>query len=118
MDYDDSKIDDDLDKILQHIKEEQQNSMVLFFFFFLRKSSIYNFVLCFKDAPDSPKVEPFAGSSIGGLESSDPSTNTNDNMYKFRPSRHLLYATHFPLPLVNSQTNAISNLLNCYICFD
>ena len=28
MDYDDSKIDDDLDKILQHIKEEQQNSMV------------------------------------------------------------------------------------------
>lgn len=29
MDYDDSKIDDDLDKLLQHIKEEQQNSMVL-----------------------------------------------------------------------------------------
>lgn len=28
MDYDDSKIDDDLDKLLQHIKEEQQNSMV------------------------------------------------------------------------------------------
>lgn len=27
-DYDDSKIDDDLDKLLQHIKEEQQNSMV------------------------------------------------------------------------------------------
>lgn len=33
MDYDDSKIDDDLDKILQHIKEEQQNSMVLIFYF-------------------------------------------------------------------------------------
>lgn len=30
MDYDDSKIDDDLDKLLQHIKEEQQNSMVHF----------------------------------------------------------------------------------------
>lgn len=30
MDYDDSKIDDDLDKLLQHIKEEQQNSMVFF----------------------------------------------------------------------------------------
>lgn len=29
MDYDDSKIDDDLDKLLQHIKEEQQNSMVI-----------------------------------------------------------------------------------------
>ena len=28
MDYDDSKIDDDLDKLLQHIKEEQQNSLV------------------------------------------------------------------------------------------
>lgn len=84
MDYDDSKIDDDLDKLLQHIKEEQQNSM---------------------DAPDSPKVEPFAGSSIGGLESNDPSTNTNDNMYKCRPSRHLLYATHFPLPLDEETTS-------------
>lgn len=31
MDYDDSKIDDDLDKLLQHIKEEQQNSMVYYF---------------------------------------------------------------------------------------
>lgn len=30
-DYDDSKIDADLDKLLQHIKEEQQNSMVIFF---------------------------------------------------------------------------------------
>lgn len=29
-DYDDSKIDDDLDKLLQHIKEEQQNSLVKF----------------------------------------------------------------------------------------
>lgn len=28
-DYDDSKIDDDLDKLLQHIKEEQQNSLVI-----------------------------------------------------------------------------------------
>jgi mediator of RNA polymerase II transcription subunit 12 len=31
MDYDDSKIDDDLDKLLQHIKEEQQNSLVKLF---------------------------------------------------------------------------------------
>ena len=28
MEYDDSKIDDDLDKLLQHIKEEQQNRIV------------------------------------------------------------------------------------------
>lgn len=34
MDYDDPKIDEDLGKLLQHIKEDQQNSM---------------------DAPDSPK---------------------------------------------------------------
>lgn len=33
MDYDDSKIDDDLDKLLQHIKEEQQNSMVYFLYY-------------------------------------------------------------------------------------
>ncbi|XP_050541697.1 mediator of RNA polymerase II transcription subunit 12 isoform X2 [Daktulosphaira vitifoliae] len=84
MDYDDSKIDDDLDKLLQHIKEEQQNSM---------------------DAPDSPKVEPFAGSSIGGLDSNNPSTSTNENMLKGRPSRHLLYATHFPLPLDEETTS-------------
>lgn len=32
MDYDDSKIDDDLDKLLQHIKEEQQNSLVSYFY--------------------------------------------------------------------------------------
>lgn len=29
QDCDDSKIDDDLDKLLQHIKQEQQNSMVI-----------------------------------------------------------------------------------------
>lgn len=42
MDYDDSKIDDDLDKLLQHIKEEQQNSMVLF----LIKHN-FNLLLCY-----------------------------------------------------------------------
>lgn len=36
MDYDDSKIDDDLDKLLQHIKEEQQNSMVLVIYNFYK----------------------------------------------------------------------------------
>lgn len=48
MDYDDSKIDDDLDKLLQHIKEEQQNSMVLFLIlliiFIQIKLSIFNFI--------------------------------------------------------------------------
>ncbi|XP_076661232.1 mediator complex subunit kohtalo [Halictus rubicundus] len=68
MDYDDSKIDDDLDKILQHIKEDQQNSM---------------------DAPDSPKEDALAGHSTQeGLDSKIPSSH----------SRHLLYTTHFPLP--------------------
>lgn len=28
IDYDDSNVDDELGKLLQHIKEEQQNSMV------------------------------------------------------------------------------------------
>jgi len=109
MDYDDSKIDDDLDKLLQHIKEEQQNSMVLLINHFIKYTpkNIFFLLKIFKDAPDSPKVEPFAGSSIGGLESNDPSTNTNDNMYKCRPSRHLLYATHFPLPLVNLPSTII-----------
>ncbi|XP_034195865.1 mediator complex subunit kohtalo [Osmia lignaria lignaria] len=68
MDYDDSKIDDDLDKLLQHIKEDQQNSM---------------------DAPDSPKEDALAGHGTQeGLDSKMPSSH----------SRHLLYTTHFPLP--------------------
>lgn len=71
MDYDDSKIDDDLDKLLQHIKEDQQNSM---------------------DAPDSPKEDALAGHGTQeGLDSKMPSSH----------SRHLLYTRHFPLPQVN-----------------
>ena len=67
-DYDDSKIDDDLDKILQDIKDVQQNSM---------------------DAPDSPKeADALHGGHDNGLDSKPPSN----------PSRHLLYTTHFPLP--------------------
>lgn len=70
MDYDDSKIDDDLDKLLQHIKEDQQNSM---------------------DAPDSPKEDALTGH--GGHESLDSKMPSSH-------SRHLLYTTHFPLPQV------------------
>lgn len=70
MDYDDSKIDDDLDKLLQHIKEDQQNSM---------------------DAPDSPKEDALAGHT--GHEDIDSKIQSSH-------SRHLLYTTHFPLPQV------------------
>ena len=42
-DLDDSNVDDDLDKLLQHIKEDQQNSM---------------------DAPDSPKDPEHAAPSV------------------------------------------------------
>lgn len=70
MDYDDSKIDDDLDKLLQHIKEDQQNSM---------------------DAPDSPKEDALTGHGVHeSLDSKMPSSH----------SRHLLYTTHFPLSQV------------------
>lgn len=41
-DYDDSKIDADLDKLLQHIKEEQQNSMVTSGAMFALKLAINN----------------------------------------------------------------------------
>lgn len=52
MDYDDSKIDDDLDKLLQHIKEEQQNSMVLIInlIYFLQNIDLTNnFFFIFKN---------------------------------------------------------------------
>ncbi|KAG8221965.1 hypothetical protein J437_LFUL007806 [Ladona fulva] len=85
MDYDDSKIDDDLDKLLQHIKEEQQNSM---------------------DAPDSPKDEPpqapipaATPMEENGIPGSEPA----------RQSRHLLYTTHFPLPQDDTFSNHDSN---------
>lgn len=77
MDYDDSKIDDDLDKILQNIKEDQQNSM---------------------DIPDSPKDHDHSHQqhmpSLMGLA---PMENDH-NGHKVKPSRHLLYTIHFPLP--------------------
>ncbi|KAJ8916222.1 hypothetical protein NQ315_016361 [Exocentrus adspersus] len=76
MDYDDANIDHDLDKILQNIKEDQQNSM---------------------DVPDSPKEHdhshhPHVPSSMGHVP-----METDHNEFKVKPSRHLLYTTHFPL---------------------
>ncbi|XP_063890772.1 mediator of RNA polymerase II transcription subunit 12 isoform X1 [Helicoverpa armigera] len=102
MDLDDSKIDDDLDKLLQHIKEDQQNSM---------------------DAPDSPKDpgEPShsvnspmmgpSGMSIPGIPSmsmgpmSVPGIRTTSSgpssgcgVTQGTVSRHYHYTLHFPLP--------------------
>ncbi|CAH1994694.1 unnamed protein product [Acanthoscelides obtectus] len=76
MDYDDANIDHDLDKILQNIKDEQQNSM---------------------DVPDSPKEHdhshhPHAPSHMGHA-----TIETDHDGQKVKPSRHLLYTTHFPL---------------------
>ncbi|XP_014230379.1 mediator of RNA polymerase II transcription subunit 12-like isoform X1 [Trichogramma pretiosum] len=65
---DDSKIDDDLDKLLRDINTVHQNSM---------------------DAPDSPK-DPDALHTV-----QDTSTNKSSMS---GGSRHLLYTTHFPLP--------------------
>ncbi|XP_065336450.1 mediator of RNA polymerase II transcription subunit 12 isoform X5 [Cloeon dipterum] len=82
-DYDDSKIDDDLDKLLQHIKEEQQNSL---------------------DAPDSPKDDVPAPSlsTVGGIGGLD---DTVDGREGRRQSRHLIYTTHFPLPPDDSSSH-------------
>lgn len=56
----------------------------------------------FQDAPDSPKdvsgtLVPGGISNVNSLEAEG--TGTTD--VKGRPSRHLLYTTHFPLPQVN-----------------
>lgn len=65
--FDDSNVDDDLDKILQHIKEKGQHSGM--------------------DAPDSPKDPDHVGhNSMGNTGSSDPPI-----------SRHYIYTKHFPL---------------------
>lgn len=60
MDCDDSKIDDDLDKLLQHIKEDQQNSM---------------------DAPDSPKEDALGGHGHEGLDTKTPSSPSRHLLY-------------------------------------
>ncbi|XP_052753637.1 mediator of RNA polymerase II transcription subunit 12-like isoform X2 [Galleria mellonella] len=115
MDLDDSKIDDDLDKLLQHIKEDQENSM---------------------DAPDSPKdpgetshsvnspMMGASGMSIQGMQSmgmgpmSVPGMRTSSagpssagggggaagsgagcgGCGAAAVSRHYHYTMHFPLP--------------------
>lgn len=103
MDYDDSKIDDDLDKLLQHIKQEQQNSMVngcfILFLAISSASRLITFVFFFQDGPDSPK-EPgsFVTNSLPAMNNHDQ--KDNNHLYKCQSSRHVLYATHFPLPLV------------------
>lgn len=87
---DDSKIDDDLGKLLQHIKEEQQIVMVSciqYLFCGIFFVNAYDFF--FQDTPDSPKDE-----SHGTLESGRSEKEGK------RQSRHLLFTTHFPLPQV------------------
>ncbi|XP_049822887.1 mediator of RNA polymerase II transcription subunit 12 isoform X3 [Aethina tumida] len=76
MDYDDANIDHDLGQILQNIKEDQQNSM---------------------DVPDSPKDHdhvhhPHVPSSMVHVP-----METDHVGHRVKPSRHLLYTTHFPL---------------------
>ncbi|KAJ0181317.1 hypothetical protein K1T71_003402 [Dendrolimus kikuchii] len=81
MDLDDSKIDDDLDKLLQHIKEDQQNSM---------------------DAPDSPKDPGESShrylSSRIRTTSAGPSSVVGNVGPVGTVSRHYHYTMHFPLP--------------------
>ncbi|XP_066905955.1 mediator of RNA polymerase II transcription subunit 12 isoform X3 [Halyomorpha halys] len=73
MEYDDSKaIDDDLGKILLSIN--QQNSM---------------------DDPVSPKD---VGSSLVGGGMDHDGGEAPDGATRTKPTRHLLYSTHFPLP--------------------
>lgn len=76
MDYDDANIDNDLDKILQNIKEDQQNSM---------------------DVPDSPKDHDHGHHSHVPSSMGHVPMETDHNDPKVKPSRHLLYTTHFPL---------------------
>ena len=82
MDYDDSKIDDDLDKLLQHIKEDQQNSM---------------------DAPDSPKEDALGGHGHEALESKTPSSPSRHLLYTTHfPLPQVNFTTIFSPNILNS----------------
>uniref|UniRef100_A0A2R5LGN9 Putative thyroid hormone receptor-associated protein complex subunit n=1 Tax=Ornithodoros turicata TaxID=34597 RepID=A0A2R5LGN9_9ACAR len=88
MDMDDARIDADLDKLLQHIKEGQQNM---------------------SDQPDSVGSDKEEGGSLHGpatpLVEVGPGGTTSSNSAavpgsgtRSRAVRHLQYTTHFPLP--------------------
>ncbi len=106
QDYDDRNIDDDLDRILQHITQEQQNNM---------------------DQVDSPKEDHGSGGGFGSMQSGHQHPNSNSNSQSdsnngnsrsggggggsassnssttpaaemSKQSRHRLYVMHFPLP--------------------
>lgn len=87
--FDDSNVDDDLDKILQHINTDQQNSM---------------------DAPDSPKDHDPSGHEGPG-RSGPGSGHSGNLMGSSEPpvSRHFLYTKHFPL----SQENDVASQHDC-----
>lgn len=66
--FDDSNVDDDLEKLIQNIKDGQQNSM---------------------DAPDSPKDNE----NLANITPNDKSNSSTTGA-----CRHYLYTMHFPLP--------------------
>ncbi|RWS13512.1 thyroid hormone receptor-associated protein-like protein [Dinothrombium tinctorium] len=77
MDMDDSRIDADLDKILQNIKEGQQNNM-----------NDQTDILLPDSVSSDKEDENVLHSAFGRSE----------NSAKKSAQRHLLYTTHFPLP--------------------
>lgn len=76
--FDDSNVDDDLDKLLQHIKEKDQQSAM--------------------DAPDSPKDPD--GSGTNGHHGFHHHNNNDSSI-----SRHFIYTKHFPLPQDDSSSH-------------
>ncbi|GAB6019774.1 hypothetical protein CHUAL_001322 [Chamberlinius hualienensis] len=83
-DFDDSKIDDDLDKLLLQIREEQQ-------------------ILEQPDSVGSDKGGEPTPLTVTPLTSTNPISNDITSTYK--PSRHLIYTTHFPLPQDDSASH-------------
>ncbi|RWS26166.1 thyroid hormone receptor-associated protein-like protein, partial [Leptotrombidium deliense] len=77
MDMDDSRIDADLDKLLQHIKEGQQNNM----------NDQTDILL-----PDSVSSDKEDETGLGH------DFGKSENSLKKSAQRHLMYTTHFPLP--------------------
>ncbi|XP_023221820.1 mediator of RNA polymerase II transcription subunit 12-like protein [Centruroides sculpturatus] len=105
MDMDDARIDADLDKLLQNIKEGQQNmtdqpDILLPDSVGSDKDDMnpLNASTPLAHPPLVPSCPSVGDGVLGGIGSSSSSSNGGGSTTVNSTFRHLLYTTHFPLP--------------------
>lgn len=100
MDMDDARLDADLDKLLQNIKEGQQNMTDQPDSVGSDKDDMnpLNASTPLAHPPLVPSCPSVGDGVLGGIGSSSSSSNGGGSTTVNSTFRHLLYTTHFPLP--------------------